>query len=551
MKTAARLAYASMLLAATGVPVALVSQTPKAPVASSRALEPLRLGTVEFPTSGAEAAQTHFLHGVAALHSFWYEEALEAFAKAAEVDPDFAMAYWGEAMCYHRTYRTGTDLPAGRQALAKIKDTSKLTARERGYIEALRVFLGTTGSVNTAAYVTAMEKLHRDYPEDREAAAFHALALLAAPNAANREKAGEIANEVYRQNPNHPGAAHYIIHAYDDAERADRALPAAHQYAKIAPDAPHALHMPSHIFLLRGMWDETLSANDLGWAASVDYVNRKALAPTLRDYHNLHWLIYALLQQGRYARARELVEEFTRMRARNEIATTGARYIDGALAVYLIDTRQWDRATALFPANATIAATAIVGGREVELCGAADVPVAAPQKAPATKTPVAATLAGTPTFMRAYAAATTTGTMPKGADAPASQRPRVALLEGVAAAHAKDYSRAIAILTPLAETEAKGGKPIAPPIAKPANELLGEVLLAASKPQDAVAQFKISLDRYPGRALSVLGLARAEAAAGDKTAARATYGRLLEIWKQADANLPELAEARAFVKAAG
>ncbi|MEO5959761.1 MAG: tetratricopeptide repeat protein, partial [Opitutaceae bacterium] len=397
MNISVRLACTGALIVAAGGPIALVAQTPIA--ASGRTMESLRLGTVDFPTSGGAAAQSHFVHGVAALHSFWYEEALEAFARATEIDPQFAMAYWGEAMCYYRTFRPGTDLAAGRRALGKIKATWAVTARERGYIEALHSLYGQTGNANQAAYATAMEKLRLAHPEDREAAAFHALALLARGTLENRNKAGEIAREVYRQNPNHPGAAHYIIHSYDDPQRADRALEAAQHYAKIAPDAPHALHMPSHIFLQLGMWDEAFNSNDLGWTASVDYVKRKALAPTMRDYHNLHWQIYALLQQGRHARAGELVEEFVRMRAQGELAPVSARYIDTALANYVTDTRRWDRADALFSAASPPAAPGSRGG-EVELCGVA--PAATPQS-PKKQAPNP--LADTGTFLRAYAAA--------------------------------------------------------------------------------------------------------------------------------------------------
>jgi tetratricopeptide (TPR) repeat protein len=538
------------------------AQTPT----NSGPVEPLRLGTVDFPTSGSPAAQPHFLYGVAAMHSFWYEEALEAFARAAALDPKFAMAHWGEAMCYHRSYRPGSDYNAGRKALAKIKDVKALTRRERDYIEALRSLYGSSGSGDRAAYAQAMEKIYRTYPDDREAAAFYALALLGnrGSGSANQAKAGAIAEEVYRQNSNHPGAAHYIIHSYDDPAHASRALQAAHYYSQIAPDAPHALHMPSHIFVQLGMWREAASSNDLGWAASVDYVNRKQLTPTLRDYHNLHWLIYAALQQGRYAKATQLVDEFVRMRASRELASYSDRYINSALAAYLIETRRWDRADALFGAAPSQRGTVAVASsssrvgeaRDVELCGGT--PAATKSSTPGSPVIVRnSTPAGTdtPAFLRAFSAAMArpalTDSDQKKVSTSSSKFPKLRELQltGLARADSGDFPAALAALREAAAMEAKTPRPPGPPVEKPAHELLGEILLRAGEPKDAIVQFKISLERHPNRALSLLGRARAEAAAGEKAAAKTSYAKLLEIWQQADPGLPELHEARDFVGA--
>lgn len=528
-------------------------------IAMSPATHPLRLGTVDFPTSGSPAAQPHFLYGVAALHSFWYEEALEAFGRAAAIDPDFAMAYWGEAMCYHRSYRPGADYNAGRKALAKIQDVSRVTPRERRYIEAARTLFGTRGSPKVRDHSAAMESLYRAFPDDLEAAAFYALALLAARGRENLEQAGKIAEAVYRRNPNHPGAAHYIIHAYDSPENASRALAAAHHYATIAPDAPHALHMPSHIFVQLGMWRDAASSNDLGWAASVDYVKRRNLTPTLRDYHNLHWLIYAALQEGKHAKATEFVEEFVRMRSNHELASYSGRYIDSAFAAYLIETRRWERADTLFSAAGSTGAgstdvRAIArtsGSREIELCGAEPSPASS---APSpTARSASSTSADTPAFLRAYAAAASRGVSPLDrngkllAGAPAFSKRQQLQLTGLAQAHAGNFPAALSALREAAAMEAKTSRPPGPPVEKPAHELLGEVLLRSGNAREALAQFKIALERHPNRALSLLGRARAEAAAGDKSAARLTYAKLLEFWKDADATLPELREAREYV----
>ena len=533
--------------------VAAGTAPPARPAQLSTA-EPLRLGTVDFPTSGSPAAQSDFLHGVAALHSFWYEEALEAFARAAAIDPGFAMAYWGEAMCYHRSYRPGSDYEAGRRALAKIKDVKRLTPRERDYIAAARTLFGTRGAGDRAGYAEAMEKIHARYPDDNEATAFYALALLGnrGRGFAQQEKAGALAEEVYRRNPNHPGAAHYIIHCYDHPEHAPRALDAAHHYSKIAPDAPHALHMPSHIFVQLGMWREAESSNDLGWAASVDYVKRKQLTPTLRDYHNLHWLIYAALQEGRYAKARKLVDEFVQMRSRNELASYGARYINSALAAYVIETRQWDLANSLFhdgPAAPPSPARSGPKGPAIELCGGNAEPIG--RLAPAGKAGGGTgpgTNTDTATFMRAFAAVMSGSAPPNGA-ARNFPKLRELQLNGLTQANANNLTAAIAALREAAAIEGKTPRPPGPPVEKPAHELLGEILLRAGDAHDAIKQFTIALERHPNRALSLLGRARAEAAAADLQGARETYARLLAIWQQADPDLPELREAREFVAA--
>src|SRR5262245_4756479 len=188
-----RIGSLALAAAALSLPVVLHSAA-SAPPKAEHAREPLRLGTVTFPATGSADAQFDFLHGVAALHSFWYEEALEAFGRAAKIDPKFMMAYWGEAMCYHRSYRPGSDLKAGRQALTKIKSTSGLTPRERDYIEAVRTLFDGNGSAKTREYADAMEQLYKKYRDDQEAAAFYALALLSLRGKENMEKAGRIAS---------------------------------------------------------------------------------------------------------------------------------------------------------------------------------------------------------------------------------------------------------------------------------------------------------------------------------------------------------------------
>src|SRR6185503_18151507 len=259
--------------------------------ASNGKAQDTKLGKVEFQTSGSKEAQTSFLRGLAALHSFWYEEALEAFKASTKSDPEFMMGYWGEAMAHNHPLWGEQDTPSARDVLAKIKDTPKLSARERAYLNAVRLLYGEGDKrARDAAYSAAMEKIYLDYPDDLDAAAFYALSLLGQVRSEEKSfrlqaRAGAIALEVYRQNPNHPGAAHYIIHAFDDPEHAILALPAARRYADIAPEAHHARHMPSHIFLQLGMWPEAAASNESAWEVSNTWMKRKNLSPSVRDYH--------------------------------------------------------------------------------------------------------------------------------------------------------------------------------------------------------------------------------------------------------------------------
>ena len=272
-----------------------------------------QLGRVEFPTSGSEKAQAHFLRGLAALHSFWYEEAIEAFQESTKVDPDFMMGYWGEAMAHNHPLWSEQDITAARQVLAKIKETPKLTERERAYLNAVKLLYGEGDkSARDTAYSAAMAKIYRAYPDDLDAAAFYSLSLLGLVRPGDKNyrlqaQAGAIALDVYQKNPNHPGAAHYIIHAFDDPDHAILALPAARRYADIAPEAHHARHMPSHIFLQLGMWPEAAASNLSAWESSDAWMKRKNLPLSVRDYHSLHWLLYVYLQQGRYNQAEQLL----------------------------------------------------------------------------------------------------------------------------------------------------------------------------------------------------------------------------------------------------
>jgi hypothetical protein len=274
------------------------------------------------------------------------------------------MGYWGEAMALNHPLWAQQDTEAARLVIKNIKDTKKLTARERAYLDAVKILYGQGDKLaRDIAYSQAMEKIYRDYPDDQEAACFYALSLLGTVRPGDKGfdrqmKAGEIATAVFKKNPDHPGAAHYIIHAYDDPEHAHLALDAARRYAKIAPEAFHALHMPSHIFLQLGMWADTSASNEASWAASDAWVKRKNLPIDQRDYHSLQWLIYSYLQQGRYGKAKE-----TLLMLKESVAKSRGNVVAGAylnsVAMFVMETQQWGSTEDLLPAPIPSAITGI------------------------------------------------------------------------------------------------------------------------------------------------------------------------------------------------
>ena len=532
------------------------------------------LGRVEFSTSGSKEAQAHFLRGLAALHSFWYEEALEAFRESTKVVPEFAMGYWGEAMTHNHPLWSEQDITAARLVLAKIKETPKVTERERAYLNAVKLLYGE-GDKRTrdAAYSAAMEKVYRAYPDDLDAAAFYSLSLLGMVRAEDKgyrlqARAGAIALDVYQKNPNHPGAAHYIIHAFDDPEHAILALPAARRYADIAPEAHHARHMPSHIFLQLGMWPEAAASNLSAWESSDAWMKRKKLSKSVRDYHSLHWLLYAYLQQGRYSDAAQLLN-LMRDVMRDSTYDNKLRpayyennYANMAAAL-IVETESWGMANRLFPEKKETPAAATepntMSGGSHGMHGAASAPSGS-AAATLRSSSVNLTL---PLYVRGLAAAmdrTSVDSSLKGLEAlrsnnlpgrPSALTIRELEISALSASMKNDHDQAIDLMKKATALEEEMSPPSGPPsLIKPTHELYGEILLRAGKPAEAAEQFKLALLRQPNRARSLLGVARAAAKAGDQSAAMTAYTTLIEQWKYADSGLAELREARDYLKQA-
>ena len=284
----------------------------------------LLLGTIHFPTSGNEAAQAEFELGVLALHSFWYAEARDHFREAQELQPDFGMAWWGEAMTWDNAFQTETDLEEtellGEEAVARMDERDQAglltwTERERGYANAVRWRFARNYSFaeRRQAYAESIEQVAQRYPDDDEAAVFTELAVMALPGF-DREQPQHVVDvasrleEIYERNREHPGVLHYLIHAYDTATFARMGLRQARIYAEIAPASSHALHMPSHIFRHLGLWDEVVASNEDAWAASVAWQERTDRPLHMRDYHALDWLLDAYINLGRLDDAAGIID---------------------------------------------------------------------------------------------------------------------------------------------------------------------------------------------------------------------------------------------------
>ena len=501
-----------------------------------------QLGAVEFPTSSSGLAQKHFIHGVAALHSFWYTEALSAFEQSTIADPDFAMGYWGLAMAHNQPLWEDQDKKSATEVLSKITELSKLTQREQAYIHAIRLLYGDDEKhIRDKAYSKAMEKIYSTYPDDLEAACFYSLSLLGlARNAENKlplqVESGAIALEIFQRSPDHPCAAHYAIHALDTPDLARLALPSAKRFAKIAPASAHAQHMPAHIFVQLGMWQEAATSNKNGWTTSVDWVARKNLPKSERGYHSLQWLHYTTLQQGllqESAAVFAIQQKDMREGIQSKSNLRAGKYYPRMLAAAILETEQWQKAGQLTPPEGwspksyARAETNFVRGFAAAMQG---------NKGAAKKH-----LAELKTIRE------------KGFRKNFFKRPenlQVWELEIQVAMklQQRDYDAAIHLAKQATLIEEKLPAPSGPPrILKPTYELLGEVYLQAGKPIQAQEQFAISLGRHRNRLRSMVGAARAARASGDKSTAKETYERLLSQLKNVDPGFPELAEAKEYL----
>jgi tetratricopeptide (TPR) repeat protein len=487
-----------------------------------------RLGRISFPNSGARQAQPAFIKGVLLLHSFEYEDAAVAFREARRIDPSFVLAFWGEAMTHNHPVWNEQDLDSARAVLAELGPTPEAraakarTPRERAWLESVERLYGEGDKARRdTLYSAALERLASAYPRDQEAQAFYALSLMGLSrgvrNVPTYMRAGAVAQEVFHANPGHPGAAHYVIHAFDDAQHAPLGLRAARAYSKIAPGADHAQHMTSHIFLGLGMWEETVAANEV--ASLGTEPDRTRWGPG----HYTHWLGYGLLQQGRFAEARRHL-----VAVRPNLGTPPRvprkAYLLAMRAHYLVSTERWSDPVVEW---------------ELDMEGVSP--------GPRAMDAFALGLAALGRSDRAAAERWLAELERHAQDAPAADRyganpqvPGILAKELRALLVLVDNRKDEALAMLREATAAEDALPLEygpPDIVKPTHELLGEVLLGLGEGAEAKREFEQSLHLAPRRALSLLGLARAAMMTGDREAATRAHAELRRIWHKADGDV--------------
>ena len=523
-------------------------------------------GSVDFPVSCTPAAQPEFVRGVALLHSFFYEEARRIFTAVAEQDPTCAMAQWGIAMTWWHpiwTPPTPDEMRAGKAASDKAMAMKGGTDRERGFITALNAYYNTpdgdvTGPAGQSchgpvgprdrvvAYEKAMRELYTRYPDDVETQVFYALAVLSVGYATptdvkltNQLQAAGILEKLWKQYPNHPGVAHYLIHSYDYPALAERGLPAAQAYGAIAPWVPHALHMPSHIFTRLGMWDESISANRASVEASRAYAAKRHREATEAEaLHGLDYMGYSYLQEAQDAKAREIFDFVATVHHTNPELEFAAAYALAAIpARYALERKAWKEAAALpvpalphwarFPFMEALIeyAHAIGRARSGDLAGARNAMDRMRQLRDAT-TDIKFEYFRMHLDLQLLAASAW-----------------VAYGEG-----RKDEALDLLRRTAVAE-DFLGKHPVSPGALIPIREQLGDLLLELNQPDAAFKAFEASLKIYPGRFQGLYGAALSAERAGDQPTARRYYTRLAEQTVKADGTRSELAHVREFLAA--
>lgn len=500
-----------------------------------------QLGTVHFPVSCTPAAQQAFQKGVALLHSFWYEEAEKTFLEVEKQDPKCAMAHWGVAMSlWHQLWDQPKDdvIKRASNELKKADKPKAPTERERDYIAAATTFYSNSDKsdheARARAYSAAMEKVYERYPDDHEAAAFYALSLLASEpdhdtTFANRKKAGAILEKLFEIEPNHPGIAHYLIHTYDKPQLAQLGLPAARRYAQIAPFAPHAVHMPSHIFARVGDWPDSIKSN-LASIAATRHAAEMHMGGEDHQFHAMDFLIYAYLQNGREADASKVIDEVKTMSAMEHAGMDMHAFAMSKFpAMYVIELHRWSDA-----ANLEVFAGAEPVDRAytywAKTIGA--VRIGDPAAAKKDLAEIEAIHKDLVTRHKKYQAEYTEELQ---------QEASAWVLHG----DGKD-DEATALLRKAADHEDAVGPE---QTSMPAREMLADMLLEMHQPDQALAEYKGDLRFNPNRFDGLYGAAHAAEMAGQVSAATEYYALLVKTCDGSTSARPELAKAKQAVVA--
>jgi tetratricopeptide (TPR) repeat protein len=519
-------------------------------------------GRVHMEISCPPTVAAEFDRALALLHNFWYVRALERFNQVLKDDPGCAMAYWGAAMTYNHPFwdpPSQADETAAWALVQKGLSAREASAREKLYLAAVAALYKDAGaggkSTRDQNYRDAMAAVDAEYPDD-ETTLFYGLSILGAtPEGAHgmeqQEKAARLFEAVYARHPDHPGALHYLIHAYDNPLHAEQGLKAARAYAQAAAAVPHALHMPSHIFTRLGYWDESAATNLKAWEVSEADVRRAGESGAYRDYHNLGYLEYAYLQLGRFRDARRTVDiaaaQYQALPDKQTAPDTPelqSRHVRGRtiyavpdrvvyayfdmLTRFVVETGQWDEVAKI---------PLLVSSRDFIAVKLQWEAKAATVRRDAGASKVAA------------------AELVKLSQEP-GQHPFAKLIitlqakeaEGFAAEATGDADNAVRKLKEAVAIEDSIDDLSQPPYPViPATELSGYLLLDINRPAEAAAYFQKTLQRTPSRPKAIFGLARAAQALGDNATARERYQEFLNIWKDADQDRPEIATARDFL----
>jgi hypothetical protein len=524
------------------------------------------VGTAHMEISCAPAVQAAFDRALALLHNFWYSRALTRFQEIQTEDPECAMAYWGAAMTYNHPVWDAPSREDEAAAWAYVQKGLKAKAqndREHNYLVATAALYKDAGAgtkqSRDAAYREQMAATHAKYPDD-ETKLFYGLSIIGTISEGTKgfEMQGQAAalfESVYEHDAQHPGVLHYLIHAYDDPVHAEAGLAAARAYAKTAAAVPHAYHMPSHIFTRLGYWEEAATTNENAWQISNDDVKEAGEPGELRDFHALNYLSYNYLQLGRYKDAKKTVDLFAAQYAAITNRTTApdsqdlqARHVRGrtifalpdrvlygyfdTLARFIVESESWSDV----PTLPLIAPSSdfVVMKLHLEAMAAARRKDAATARTKAAEMMERAHVPGQHPFVQQILTM-----QAREAAAWAAQA------AGDAAGAVTEMEAAVAIEDSI-DSLSQPPYPIIP-----AHELYGSMLMDMGKRAEARKQFEETLRRTPGRPKAIVGIAQAAEAMGDTAAARAQYMRLIEIWKGADPDRPELQLARRYLQSAG
>jgi hypothetical protein len=511
---------------------------------------PEKLGEVNFPVSCSPAAQKEFNRAMALFHSFWFDPAKKSFSRVLEHDPGCGMAYWGIAlMSMGNPFAWPPNPGAMKAASAAMTEAQRVSARserERGYISALGVFFKdwetTDYRPRALAFEKAMENLAARYPEDVEAQILYALVLNATAlptdkTFANQLKAASILEPLFKKYPNHPGAAHYLIHTYDYAELAERGLPAARAYAKIAPSVPHALHMPSHIFSRVGAWPEMVEGNRASYLAAKSELSEKTLGVGTYDaLHAMDYMVFGLLQQAKDKEAKQYVDEVASIR-KVDVENFIAAYAFAAIpSRFALERGDWTQAAGLELSPPDLSWNKFPQAEAI-LVFARGLGSARSGNAAAARKDVVRLQA-----LRDSMTAAKLGYWAGQADF------QIKAVNAWIALAGKRNDEAVRLMREAAEAEEASDKhAVTPGNVVPSRELLGEMLLALNRPEKAFVEFERSLKRDPNRFRGIYGAARAAEASGNRRAASDYYTRLQALAAHHDTERPELTRAKTFL----